>query len=39
MKKKIKICFVLLSRANYGSSKAIMEEFKKSNLFELQIIF
>ena len=38
MKKKIKICFVLLSRANYGSSKAIMEEFKKSNLFELQII-
>jgi len=38
MLKKIKICFVILSRANYGSAKALMHEVKKNRFFEIQII-
>lgn len=38
MKKKTKICFVLLSRANYGSAKALMEEVKANKFFEIQIV-
>lgn len=36
--KKIKLCFVILSRANYGSAKALITEVKKNNFFQLQII-
>ena len=37
MKKK-KICFVILSRANYGSIKSLMYEIKKIKRFKLQVI-
>jgi len=35
---KKKICFVILSRANYGSIKSLLHEIKKSSEFKLQII-
>ena len=39
MKKKIKkICFCILSRANYGSIKSLMVEVKKSKKFDIQLI-
>lgn len=38
MKKKRKICFVLVNRANYGRVKLLMSEIKKNKNFELQIV-
>jgi len=38
MKKKIKICFVLVNRANYGRVKLLMHEIKKNKNFELQVV-
>jgi len=35
---KKKICFVILSRANYGSIKSLMLEVKKSNQFVIQVV-
>ena len=35
---KKKICFVILSRANYGSIKSLMHEIKRNNQFKLQIV-
>jgi UDP-hydrolysing UDP-N-acetyl-D-glucosamine 2-epimerase len=35
---KKKICFVILSRANYGSIKSLMLEVKKNKKFTIQII-
>ena len=35
---KKKICFVILSRANYGSIKSLLYEIKRNNKFKLQII-
>ena len=35
---KKKICFVILSRANYGSIKSLMLEVKKSKKFSIQIV-
>ncbi len=35
---KKKICFVILSRANYGSIKSVIFEFKKDNSFKSFII-
>lgn len=33
-----KICFVILSRANYGSIKSVIQEFKKDKSFKISII-
>ena len=38
MKKKRKICFVLVNRANYGRVKLLMSEIKKNKNLELQIV-
>lgn len=38
MKKRIKICFVLVNRANYGRVKLLMSEIKKNKNFQLQIV-
>lgn len=38
MKKKRKVCFVLVNRANYGRVKLLMSEIKKNKNFELQIV-
>ena len=38
MKKKIKICFVIVNRANYGRIKLLLQKLKGSPKFELQII-
>jgi UDP-hydrolysing UDP-N-acetyl-D-glucosamine 2-epimerase len=38
MKKKIKICFVLVNRANYGRVKLLMSEIKKKKDLELQLV-
>ena len=35
---KKKICFVILSRANYGSIKSLMLEVKKSKQFTIQVV-
>lgn len=35
---KKKVCFVILSRANYGSIKSLMHEIKRDNEFRLQIV-
>ena len=35
---KKKICFVILSRAHYGSTKAIMKQAKKDNYFKVQVV-
>ena len=38
MKKKRKICFVLVNRANYGRVKLLMLEIKKKKNLELQVV-
>lgn len=38
MKKKIKICFVLVNRANYGRVKLLMSEIRKNKKFQLQLV-
>ena len=38
MKKKLKICFVLVNRANYGRVKLLMSEIKKNKDFQLQLV-
>lgn len=38
MKKKIKICFVIVNRANYGRVRLLLKKIKKNPKFKLQII-
>ena len=38
MKKKLKICFVLVNRANYGRVKLLMLKIKKKKNLELQVV-
>ena len=38
MKKKIKVCVAIFSRANYGSIKSVLDELKKNKKFKLQIL-
>lgn len=38
MKKKLKICVVLVNRANYGRSKSLMRNLKKNKKITLQIV-
>ena len=35
---KKKICFVILSRANYGSIKSVMKAIQKDKKFDFQLI-
>ena len=38
MKKKIKICFVIVNRANYGRVRILLKKLNKNSKFKLQLI-
>lgn len=38
MKKKIKICFVLVNRANYGRTKILLSKIKRNKRFDVKIV-
>ena len=38
MKKKIKICFVIVNRANYGRIRILLKKLNKNSKFKLQLI-
>ena len=38
MKKKIKICFVIVNRANYGRARILLKKLNKNTKFKLQLI-
>ena len=38
MKKKIKICFVIVNRANYGRVRLLLKKINKNPIFKLQLI-